>query len=401
MAKKPLDGVKVLDLTRVLAGPYCTMVLKNLGAEIIKVERPVTGDDSRAYGPYVNGESMYFTSINRGKKSITVDMKTEVGKKVITELIKECDVIVENYKPGTMEKLGFGYDEVKKINPEIIYAAMSGFGHTGPYSARPAYDMIVQGMGGVMSITGEPGGKPVRVGTSIGDITAGIFGAIGILAALYEKKGTKDDGQKVDVAMLDCQISILENAIAKYSATGVVPGPLGAKHPSIAPFEAYKTKDSYIILACGNDKLWAKFCKLVGKDEWIEDPRFVSNADRSSHLNELSPMMEEIFMTKTTDEWLDELIAAGLPAGPINTVDRIFKDPQVAERHMLIEAEQPNAGKVTVAGNPIKLSSVPAEEEVPSEPAPGLGEHTAEILRQYVGMDDAAIEEYVNQFNVR
>ncbi|HQE67479.1 MAG TPA: CaiB/BaiF CoA-transferase family protein, partial [Bacillota bacterium] len=258
--RKPLEHIKVLDFTRVLAGPFCTMILANMGAEIIKIERLGSGDDSRSYGPFINGQSAYFISINRGKKSISIDLKSEKGIEVVKELVSKVDVVAENFRPGTMEKLGLSYEQLKKINPRLIFATMSGFGQTGPYSKRPAYDMIVQGMGGIMSITGEEGGAPVRVGTSIGDLVAGLYGAIGILTALADRDFS-GEGRMVDVAMLDGQISILENAISRYAATGEIPKPLGGRHPSIAPFEAYKTKDSYIIIACGNQALWEKFCK--------------------------------------------------------------------------------------------------------------------------------------------
>lgn len=395
MTKKPLEGIKVLDLTRVLAGPYCTMVLGNLGAEIIKVERPGGGDDARAFGPFVNDESIYFVSINRGKKSIAIDLKAEEGKKLLLDLVKKVDVVTENFRPGTMEKLGLGYDVLKEVNPKIIYAAMSGFGHSGPYSQRAAYDMIVQGMGGIMSITGQPGGEPTRVGTSVGDITAGLFGAIGILSALHGRNLT-GKGQKVDVAMLDGQVAILENAIARYTSTQEVPGPLGGRHPSITPFETFKTKDTWAILAAGNDNLWAKFCKAVGREELIDDSRFATNGDRTKNHDELKPIMDDIFAQKTTAEWMELLNKAGVPGSPINTVEDLFKDPQVEARHMLVEVEQPKVGKIKVAGNPIKLSDIPAEQEVPKDPAPSIGQHTEEILKSLLGMDNNGVKELMD-----
>lgn len=393
---KPLEGIKVLDLTRVLAGPYCTMVLANLGADIIKIERPGTGDDSRDFGPFVNGESIYFVSINRGKKSIAIDLKTKEGKELFLELVKEVDVLAENFRPGTMEKLGLGYDVLKEVNPRLIYAAMSGFGHTGPYSMRAAYDMIVQGMGGIMSITGQPGGEPIRVGTSIGDITAGLFGAIGIVASLISRE-TTGKGQKVDVAMLDGQVSILENAIARYTAAGEIPQPLGSKHPSITPFEAFKTKDSWAILAAGNDALWKSFCVAVNREDLLEDPRFATNDERNNNHDILKPIIDEIFIEKTTDEWLDILNEAGVPVSPINSVDKLFTDPQVEARNMLVEVEQPGVGKIKVAGNPIKLSDIPPEEEVPKEPAPSIGQHTEEILKNLLGLDDKRVKELIDK----
>ena len=394
MNNKPLDGIKILDLTRVLAGPYCTMVLKNLGAEVIKIERPGIGDDSRGFGPYVNGESAYFVSINRGKKSIAVDLKSAEGKQVFFDLIKQVDVVTENFKPGTMEKLGLGYEKIKTVNPRIIYAAMSGFGHSGPYSSRPAYDMIVQAMGGIMSITGQPGGAPTRVGTSVGDITAGLFGAVGILAAIHKRKET-GLGQKVDVAMLDGQVAILENATARYAATGEIPGPLGSRHPSITPFEAFKTKDSWLILAVGNDKLWKAFCKATNKEEWLDDHDFATNDKRNLSHNRLKPMLDDLMSEKTTSEWMDLLTAAHVPASPINTMADLFADPQVAARNMLVEVNQPGLGQMKVAGNPIKLSTVDAEDEIPANPAPSIGQHTEEILKTYLGFDNKRIEEYL------
>lgn len=398
MNNRPLEGIRVLDLTRVLAGPYCTMVLGNLGAEIVKIERPGIGDDSRGFGPYVNGDSIYFVSINRGKKSIAVDLKTEAGKEIFFELVKQVDVVAENFKPGTMEKLGLGYETIRKVNPRIIYAAMSGFGHSGPYSARPAYDMIVQAMGGIMSITGQPEGAPTRVGTSIGDITAGLFGAVGILAALHKRKET-GRGQKVDVAMLDGQVSILENAIARYASTGEIPGPLGSRHPSITPFEAFRTKDAWIILAVGNDKLWKSFCDAVDKPDWLAEPDFETNDKRNREHDRIKPLLDALFAERTTAEWMKLLTDAHVPASPINTMADLFSDPQVQARNMLVEVQQPGVGAIKVAGNPIKLSEVPPEEEIPAEPAPAIGQHTAEILRAHLGFDEDQIERYLKTVN--
>jgi len=382
--RKPLEHIKVLDFTRVLAGPYCTMILANMGAEVIKVERPGSGDDSREFGPFINGQSVYFISLNRGKKSIALDLKKPESIEIIKKLVEKVDVVVENFRPGTMEKLGLGYEELKKINPRLIFATMSGFGQTGPYSKRPAYDMIVQGMSGIMSITGQEGGEPVRVGTSIGDIVAGMFGAIGILAALADRD-ISGQGRMVDVAMLDGQLAILENAISRYTATGQVPKPLGARHPSIAPFEAYKTKDSYVIIACGNDKLWENFCKLVGREDLLEMDIFKTNPDRVKNVEKLKEYLTEIFMQKTTAEWDEFLNKNGIPCSPINTIDKLFTDPQVLARNMLVEVEQPGAGLIKIAGNPIKMTGM--DEEIPSDPAPQIGEHTELILKKYLGMD--------------
>ena len=387
---KALEGLRVLDLSRVLAGPFSTMVLGDLGAEIIKIEQPGVGDDSRAFGPFIGEESSYFMSLNRGKKSITLNLKDDADRAVFIDLVKESDIVVENYRPGTMAKLGFEYEDLKKVNPRIIYAAISGFGHSGPYSTRPAYDMIVQAMGGIMSITGEPGQAPVRVGSSIGDITAGIFGTVGILAAV-EARHTTGEGQKVDVAMLDCQVAILENAIARYLVNGAVPVPLGSRHPSISPFQAFPTKDYYVIMSAGNDALWAKLCNVMGTPELINDPKFATNRDRNDNVVELSEIISKISVTKTTAEWMDVLEKGGLPVGPINTVDKVVHDPQIEARNMIVEVEHPVAGKMKFAGNPIKLSATPGEVTVP---APTLGQHTDEILKDLLGWSEDQIGAY-------
>jgi CoA:oxalate CoA-transferase len=277
---KPLKKLVVLDLARVLAGPYASMILADFGADVIKIESPDTGDDSRAFGPFIGKESAYFMSLNRGKRSMTLNLKETKAKELFREMVKKADVVLENYRPGTMEKFGLGYEELKAINPRIIYAACSGFGHTGPYAAKPAYDVIVQGMGGIMSITGQEDGEPTRVGASIGDITAGLFTAIGIMIAAYHREIT-GVGQKVDVAMLDCQVAILENAISRYLTSGIVPKPIGNRHPSITPFEAFRAKDGYVIIAIGNDKLWEKFCNLISRPELVSDERFVTNGKRT------------------------------------------------------------------------------------------------------------------------
>jgi CoA:oxalate CoA-transferase len=392
--KKPLEDIVVLDLTRVLAGPYCAMILANLGAKLIKVERPKTGDDSRSFGPYKNGQSAYFVSLNRGKKSIAIDLKKPEGKQIIKELAKVSDVVLENFRPGTTRKLGLSYDVLCKINPRLIYAAVSGFGHSGPYSERPAYDMLAQGMGGIMSITGQPGGEPTRVGSSIGDIIAGMFGAIGIISAIYER-GFTGKGQMVDVAMLDGQVAVLENAIARYAINGEVPGPLGSRHPSISPFGGFKTKDSWVIIACGNQIIWERFCGAIGREDLMEIPEFATNDKRTENYKKLKPIMDEIVQQKTTQEWLELLEKHHVPSGPINTIDKLFDDPQVKSRNMLIKAEQPGMGTIYVAGNPIKLSTL--KEEAVTDPAPKIGEHTDEILKNFLNYDDARIDELKKQ----
>lgn len=385
---KALENVTVLDLTRVLAGPYTGMVLADFGANVIKIESPGTGDDSRAFGPFVKNESTYFMSLNRGKKSITLNLKKPEAQEIFKELVKQADVVLENYRTGTMEKFGLGYEELKKINPKIIYSACTGFGNTGPYAYDPAYDVIVQGMGGIMSITGQADGEPTRVGASVGDITAGLFSAIGVMTALFVRQNT-GIGQKVDVGMLDCQVAILENAIARYVNTGIAPKPIGNRHPSITPFESFKAKDGYVIIAIGNDALWKKFCTLVGHDDWAADERFATNPKRTEHQPLLKEMITPVFATKTVDEWIKTLKEAGIPVGPINTVDRVLQDPQVIAREMLVETDHPIAGKIKMAGVPIKLSETPGKVE---EPAPTLGQHTEEILTKMLNYDNAKIE---------
>lgn len=351
----PLAGVTVVDLTRVLAGPYCTMVLSDLGARIIKVERPGTGDDARHIGPYVDGTSAYFASLNRGKESVALDLRDDADRARFERLLATADVLVENFRAGTMEGLGYGWDDLHPTYPQLVYAAVSGFGHSGPYAGRPAYDMVVQGMGGIMSLTGHPGGPPTRVGTSIGDITAGLFTAIGINAALLHRT-TTGEAVKVDVSMLDCQVAILENAIARYAATGVAPGPLGARHPSITPFGAFPAADGHLILAAGNDRLFGALCRAVDRPALATDPRFATNALRTTHERELSAELGAALASRGVAEWLTVLGAADVPCGPINDVAQVLADPQVLARNMVVSVE---GSTLRIAGNPIKLSGFP------------------------------------------
>ncbi|MFZ7134427.1 MAG: CaiB/BaiF CoA transferase family protein [Eubacteriales bacterium] len=386
----PLENIKVIDLSRVLAGPYGTMVLADLGADVLKIEMPKTGDDSRAFGPYVNNESAYFMSLNRNKKSLTLNLKKEEGKKILKDLLKDADVIVENYRPGTMEKLGLGYDVLKEINPKLIYAASSGFGHTGPYSKRPAYDGVIQAMGGIMSITGPKGGEPTRVGPSVADIFSGLFTAIGILAAVNERRET-GKGTKVDVSMLDCQVGILENALARYFATGVAPKPAGNKHTSIVPFEPFNTSDGQIVIAAGNDNLWAKLCKAMGTEELIDDERFKTNPLRNKNYDELKPLIDEKIKEKPTEEWKKILLDAGVPSGPINNMEMLVKDEQVLARNMIQEVEHPVAGKQHLPGIPIKMEGVSDKIRFP---APVLGQHNEEVLAERLGYSKEEIEKF-------
>lgn len=375
----PLTGVTVVDLTRVLAGPFATMVLHDLGARVIKVERAGAGDDARGFGPFVGERSAYFTSLNCGKESIALDLEEPGDRSVLERLLGHADVVVENFRPGTMDRLGFGWDVLHARHPRLIYAAVSGFGRNGPYSQRPAYDMVVQGMGGVMSITGEAGGPPTRVGASVGDITAGLFLVAGVNAALYHRALT-GEGMLVDVAMLDGQVAILENAIARYTAMGEVPGPIGARHPSITPFAALRTADGEVIVAAGNDKLFAMLCEVVGRPALATDPRFRSNGDRCAHVDVLHHELERALAARTTAEWLPVLEAAGIPCGPLNDVEAVVSDPQVRARHMVVEIDDPRVAPLRVAGNPIKLSAFPELTVRPA--APDLDEDRSAILRE-------------------
>ncbi|MEA1972807.1 MAG: CaiB/BaiF CoA-transferase family protein [Candidatus Cloacimonadota bacterium] len=390
---KPLEGVKVLDLSRILAGPYCTMLLGELGAEIVKVEIPEKGDDSRHFGPFKNGQSVYFISINRGKKSITVNLKSEEGIKIIKDMVKHFDILIENFRPGTMEKLGIGYEVLKDINPRLIYAASSGFGHSGPDSKKPAYDMLMQAMGGMMSITGWEDAPPTRVGMSIGDIGTSLFTAIGINSALYQREKT-GFGQKIDIAMLDCQVALLENAVVRYQVDGKPPTPVGNRHPTITPFQAFKAKDDYFVLPIGNDNLWVKFCNAVGKEELIADSQFVSNKARTENIDILIPILDKMFITKNVQEWLNILQAKGIPCGPINSIDKVMDYEQIIARNMIVEVDDEKAGITKIAGNAIKMTSIPENSNRNS--APKLGEHTQEILAEYLDYDEEKIKQLKN-----
>jgi CoA:oxalate CoA-transferase len=377
----PLSDVTVLDLTRVLAGPYCTMVLADLGARVIKVERPGEGDDARSIGPFVAEKSAYFMSLNRGKESISLDLQDPVDRGIFEKLLPRADVLVENYRAGVMEKMGYGWETLHPRHPSLIYAAASGFGHTGPYAARPAYDLVVQGMGGLMSLTGQPGSGPTRVGTSIGDIAAGLFTAIGVGAALYHRELT-GEGTKIDVAMLDCQVALLENAIARYDATGQVPGPLGSRHPSITPFEAFAGADGHLVIAAGNDGLFRKLCDVLERPELAGDPRFSSNEARTENADALKAEIEGVLRERPRADWLSALESAGVPCGPINDVAEVMADPQVAARNMVIRVRDEVAGEVSMPGSPIKLSAF--EDPPTREPAPDLDGDRGRLLEELV-----------------
>jgi CoA:oxalate CoA-transferase len=383
MIEGPLKGIVVIDMTRVLAGPYAALLLAELGARVIKVEPPRHGDDSRAVGPFLKTpsgkvKSGYFMSINRGKESIALDLKADGDRAIFEQLLARADVVLENYRGGTMEKLGYGYEALKARFPKLIYAAVSGFGHTGPYATRPAYDMVVQAMGGIMSLTGHPGSPPTRVGTSVGDLVAAVYAALGIVTALYDRRST-GKGMKVDISMLDCQVAFLENAIARYVATGNVPGPLGARHPSIAPFAVYATKDSHIVIAAGTDGLFKRVAEVIGRPELAKDARFKSNHDRVENGLALQAELESALAARTSEEWLALLEDAGVPHAPLNNVADVMADPQVHARNMIVTADDPDLGPIRMQGNPVKLSAY--DDPATREAAPDLDEDREAILR--------------------
>ena len=380
MSDGPLKGLLVLDLTRVLVGPYCTMVLSDLGARVIKVEAPEVGDDSRSFGPFIEDQSAYFMSLNRGKESIALNLKNTEDKKIFEKILAKADILVENFKPGTLEKWGYGWNDVKDTYPKLIYASASGFGQTGPMNTLPAYDMVVQGMGGLMSVTGQPNSEPTRVGTSIGDITAGLFTAIGINAALYDRQKT-GKGMQIDVSMLDCQIAILENAIARYLSKGEIPKPMGSRHPSIAPFEAFKTKNSYIIIAAGNDKLFDGMCQTLGIAECVQDQRFKDNNTRNKHTNDLKIIIEDKLKHKTTEEWVALFTDKKIPCGPINNIKEAVENPQIQFRNMIVSAEHDKIGTFKMAGNPIKMSTY--KDEKTRGDIPNLDQHREQLLKEF------------------
>ncbi len=365
------------------------MMLQDLGARIIKIEMPGKGDDSRSFGPFLKDMSLYFASINRGKESLALNLKSEEGKTIFRSLVKKADIVIENYRPGTMEKLGLGYEELAELNPRLIYAAASGFGHSGPDSQKPAYDILAQARGGVMSITGWPEGEPTRVGLSFGDLAASLFTATGINAALYARERS-GQGQKIDVAMLDCQVALLENALVRFQVDGHSPQPLGHRHPTITPFQAVQAKDAYIVIAIGNDLLWDRFCQAIEHPELKDDPRFASNPARCENVEALDLILTDIFRERDADTWLSILSASQIPSAPINDIGRVMQDPQVLARDMIVDLEDPKIGTVKVAGNPIKMSQVP--ETGKRGAIPDVGQHTRSVLQEWLGLSPDEID---------
>src|SRR5690554_1534728 len=374
-ARGALDGVRVLDLTRVLSGPFATMTLADLGADVIKIESPESGDDTRAWGPPSQGDqSAYFLSINRSKRSVALDLKSAEGRAAARALADQADVIVENFRPGTAARLGLGYEEVSRSNPGVVYASISGYGQTGPDAGRAGYDAIAQGRSGLMSVTGEPDGPPVRVGISPADLTAGMWALVGTLAALYRREQT-GVGQWVDISLLDGQVSWLTYVAGGYFASGKVPTRYGSAHPTIAPYQGFPTEDGDLMVAVGNENLWEHFIRAAKLDHLADDPRFARNADRVHNRDELVSLLSEKLSTRKTREWITIFDEAGVPVGPINTIDEVVVDPQVIAREMVVEVEHPTAGTVTMLACPIRMSGSVRGQ---LRPPPLLGEHTAE-----------------------
>ena len=385
---KALSGIRVLDFTQVLAGPFCTMNLADFGAEVIKIEKPGTGDGSRIFGPFINGQSGYYTLVNRGKKGVAIDLKK--GRDIIYEMVRNCDIVVENFKPGVMEKLGYSYEQLKKVNPEIIYCSISGFGQDSPMRDLPAYDIVAQGRSGMMSITGYPNTPPARVGSSLGDVSAGLYAVTGILLALYNRERT-GQGQYVDIAMLDSVFAFIETNVVRHTIGGVHPTRVGARHPLSAPFDIYRCKDAHVIIAVASDHHFAKLCEIIGQPDLIKNPKFDSDPHRSENDVELKAILENFFGNYTVAEAMEMMQKESIPCGPLCTVDEACQNPSILQREMLVEIDQPGAGKLKITGNPIKLSQTPPD---PCHPAPLLGQDTQEVLRDTFGFSDTQISKW-------
>ncbi|MDD2247621.1 CoA transferase [Aminobacterium sp. MB27-C1] len=388
--KGALTNLKVLDLTRVLAGPFCTMILADMGADVIKIERADSGDDTRSMGPFLNGESAYYMNLNRNKRGMTLNLKDPQGKELFLEMVKKADIVTENFRPGTMENLGIGYETLKEINPRIIYAAISGFGHTGPYKMRPGYDIIAQAMSGLMSTTGWPGGEPTRTGTAMGDVLAGLSCAIGILAAVNARNLT-GVGQKVDIALVDSAVASLEIINMIYLIEGRIPQRIGNRYESTYPYDSFKASDGSLVIGAANNKLWKNLCSVMERPELAEAPEYLEVKDRVARNEELKVIVEEWTTKHTVQEAFDLINDAGIPCAPIMSIDQIVKDPHIAgDREMFVKTSHPIAGELTITGSHIKLSDTPPTIRTHS---PLLGEHNVEILKELLDMDEEEVKE--------
>ncbi len=384
-----LSGVKILDLTRMLTGDYASMILADLGAEVIKIEPPGTGDPLRKMPPhFIEGESAYFLSINRNKKSIVLNLKSEKGKETFYELVKKCDVVFDNFRPGILEKLGCDYETLKVLNPRIISCSISSYGATGPCKDLPGFDLVIQALSGAMSITGEEGRAPVRLGIPMGDLAGSMFAAFAISSALYEREKT-GEGRRIDISLLDCLVSTLTYVAEYYFIGGEISKPIGSGHMSVVPYRAYKTEDGHIVIAVFVEKFWRKLCKVIGEEELGNDERYDSTPKRLERRKLVDDMLEEKFLTKTSEEWMKILNEEGVPAAPVNTIDKVFEDPQVLARNMVIEVDHPRCGRIKLIGNPVKINGIREE----FSPPPLLGEHTKEVLSKLLAYSEDMIEE--------
>lgn len=400
----PLTGIRVLDLTRVLAGPWCTQNLADLGAEVIKVERPQSGDDTRGWGPpYLRDqkgqdttEAAYYAAANRNKKSVTIDMSTTAGAQAIRELAAQCDILVENFKVGGLKKYGLDYESLRAVNPRLIYCSITGFGQNGPYASRPGYDFMIQAMGGLMSITGErddlPGGGPQKAGVAVADLMTGMYATVGVLAALYERQRS-GLGQHIDMALLDCQVAMLANQNMNYLASGQPPTRTGNAHPNLVPYQVFSVADGHMIVAVGNDSQFKAFTQAIGLPTLAKDPRFATNPERVRHRDQLIPLLAEQLQQRPRDEWLVLFESVNVPAGPINTLDQVYDNPQVQARQMKITMDHPLAGPAHFVASPLRFSASPVRYDTPP---PLLGEHTQQVLSTWLGLSEAQIQALQN-----
>ncbi|MCH8340557.1 MAG: CoA transferase [Chloroflexi bacterium] len=385
-----LDGVRVLDLTRILAGPYCTMLLGDLGADIIKVEVPGRGDDTRQWGPpfTTGGESAYFLAANRNKRSLTLNLKSERGRSILGELIQQADILIENFRVGTLEKWDLSYEQLKNLRPDLIYCTITGYGYTGPYRDRPGYDFIIQAMGGFMSVTGPEDGEPFRAGIAVADLSSGIYACNAVLAALYARERT-GKGQRIDISLLDCQVAMMSYVASNFLVSGEPPQRFGNAHPNLVPYQVFEAQDGYFAFAAGNDLQWANFCRAVGREAWETDPLFATNPARLTNRTKLVGLLNELFSTRSVADWIELCEGAGLPVGPINTMEAALSDPQVLARGMVMEVPHPTEGSVPLLRSPLNIPTAPSEVRYPP---PTLGQHTDEILSELLNYDSEGIQ---------